>query len=112
MPLMFVAACLVADMGHADFVLAAEMRHQARESLRDKIEADAEQEKLFLMEELEGETLQLAFEDASHMDNLAELIRAGKILEAGRYLADRVAQHIELDVNQRKQARLRKEGLV
>ena len=66
-------------MGHADFVLAAEMRHQARESLRDKIEADAGQEKLFLMEELEGETLQLAFEDASHMDNLAELIRAGKI---------------------------------
>ena len=111
MPLMCAVACSVADMGHADFVLAAEMRHQARESLRQKIESDAEQEKLFLMEELDGETVSLAFEDSNHMDNLAELIRAGKVLEAGCYLADRVAQHIELDVNQRKQALLRKEGL-
>ena len=43
------------------------------------------------------------------MDNLAELDPgAGKILETGRYPSDRVI-NIELDVNQRKHARLRKE---
>lgn len=94
-----------------DPVLASEMAHYARETRRDQIEADAEQQKLFRMEELDGDTVQLAFEDSNHMDALAELIRAGKVLEAGQYLVDRVAQAIEMDVNQRKQALLRQEGL-
>lgn len=94
-----------------DPLLSAEMQHYARESRRDQIDADCEQQKLFQMEELDGEAVQLAFEDANHMDSLAELIRAGKVLEAGQYLIDRVTQAIEIEVNQRKQALLRQEGL-
>lgn len=94
-----------------DPLLSAEMQHYARETKRDQIEADAEQQKLFRMEELDGDTVQLAFEDSNHMDSLAELIRSGKVMEAGQYLIDRVAQAIEIEVNQRKQALLRQEGL-
>lgn len=94
-----------------DPLLSAEMQHYARETKLDQIEADAEQQKLFRMEELDGDTVQLAFEDYAHMENLAELIRAGKVLEAGQYLIDRVTQAIEIEVNQRKQALLRQEGL-
>lgn len=94
-----------------DPLLSAEMAHYAREARRDQIEAAAEQQKLFRMEELDGDTVQLAFEDSGHMDALAELIRAGKVLEVGQYLIDRVTQAIEMDVNREKQERLRKEGL-